>query len=254
MANDGGITGDPPTPTPTETLTPTETRTPAPPAGITKDEVTQMFKQFGNELGTWLNERLPQAPAPDDQTPADATDRALQLMDDPDAVIDQRVAQGVQQHIKEGVEPTIAGLAQGQVNGFIKEAKAEFDNTYGPGVFEEMVETDLRTTLSQLPAALQTSANHQAMILNGIKGLKADELFTKRSERDTMMENEPPQMLSGGGPRPAPKGQLTGEEKGFLAEIAQSTGETIDPKDYAAWRDAGPSEDDVEHLFQGETK
>jgi hypothetical protein len=247
MADDGGITGGQ---TPAPDPKPTETPAPAP-SGITKDEVTQMFKQFGNELGTWLNQRLPQ-PETQDQTPADATDRALQLMDDPDAVIDERVSRGVQQVIREGVEPTIAGLAQGQVNGFIKEAKAQFDNTYGPGVFEELVETDLRTTLAQLPAALQTSANHQAMILNGIKGLKADELFTKRSERDTMMENEPPQMLSGGGPRPAPKGQLTGEEKDFLAEVARSTGETVDPKEYAAWRDAGPSEDDVEHLFQTE--
>lgn len=235
--------------------------------GITQDQLNETIREFGSNLGTELRpfiermqaieQRLGSGGQPDNAaganqggSPAVGAGEASAveaLLADPNAAIDERVLAMMNAHMG----PMLQVQADSSYNSAVANLRAEFDNTYGAGKFDEAILPGITSALNAVDKQQQGSSTIYKLsperlghIVDGIKGRQIKELNTWEAEhtktKEASVAANPPTvpLIGGNGVVVQRNPSLSPDDKDFIADYNAATGRSIDRDTVVAVRDA----------------
>ncbi len=218
---------------------------------ITKDdlktslgELTSQFNQNLKAFGEQVAGAIKAPEKKEEEPNVSLTDKQNALLDDPDAYIEARAQEMVQQAAENN--PDSIGNKVLLSNAFETHVTAErkgFVEKYGDKLWDEAVLPQLAAATADMQPAMKASSPHITMLVRGIKGgIDDDVLAEARSEVMSSDKDNPPVMITGIGV-PRPKGSpLGGDEKEILAEMNKN-GMNVTSEEYVKFRDGGDTEE-----------
>lgn len=227
-----------------------------PPGGLTAEQVAEIAREQQKPVLEQLNQltqsiqQLGQPPPqpPQEPTPVDPNDRLNQFMSDPDKFISDVAFKVLKERAEPAVNQQLFGLFQTHKDSL----RSQVDTQYGAGTWENVFEKPFMDRVTQTAKAgnpnVLADPTHLREVVNAVAGANLDDLYKRRTERDSQTEEQRkaqhneilealrPQIttLTGGTSLfDRDKPELTDEHRKILASIDEKTGGRTDPEQVA---------------------